>query len=105
MHLAALYASLEVLKVLFEDERTKDLLNAQNQWKETPLHLCAGSGDKGAGRAAGLLLDAGASLLLVDKWKRGPVDVAHDNGENSLVQVFADFLAKQPKSLQDQVDI
>lgn len=103
MHLAALYASLEALKVLFVDERTKSLLDAKNQWGETPLHLCAGSGDKGAARAAGLLLEAGASILEKDKWARGPLDVAHDNGENSLVSVFDEHLKKQPQELQDKV--
>ena len=103
VHLSALYASLEVLKLMFADARAAKLINVQNNYGETPLHLCAGSGDKGAGRAAGLLLEAGASLLLKDKWGRGPVDVAHDNGENSLVGVFSGFLAKQPAELQAQV--
>ena len=103
MHLAALYACLEVLKILFADPRTSQLINAKNQWGETPLHLCAGSGDKGAARAAALLLEANASLLEVDKWHRGPVDVAHDNGENSLVEVFKTHLAKQSPELQANV--
>jgi len=103
VHLSALYASLEVLKLMFLDARACKLVSAQNNYGETPLHLTAGSGDKGAARAAGLLLEAGASLLLKDKWGRGPVDVAHDNGENALVGVFAAFLAKQPADLQAHV--
>jgi ankyrin repeat protein len=103
MHLAALYACLEVLKLLFADSRTHKLLNAQNQWGETPIHLCAGSGDKGAGKAAALLLEAGASILEKDKWQRGPMDVAHDNGENSLVQVFQTYLEKQSIELRNKV--
>ncbi|CAK9032854.1 Ankyrin repeat domain-containing protein 6 (Diversin), partial [Durusdinium trenchii] len=96
LHLGALYASLESLKRLFADPRGSKLLNEQNQWGETPLHLCAGSGDKGAGKAAALLLEQGASMTIVDKWKRGPMDVAHDNGENPLVAVFDEFLDKHP---------
>jgi ankyrin repeat protein len=103
MHLAALYACLEVLKILFNDVRTSKLLNAKNQWGETPLHLCAGSGDKGASRAALLLLEAGASVLETDRWSRGPLDVAHDNGENSLVQVLQSHVSKQPSNVQTKV--
>ena len=103
MHLAALYACLEALRILFADPRTAKLLNAKNQWGETPLHLCAGSGDKGASRAAQLLLDAGASVLETDKWSRGALDVAHDNGENCLVQVIQDHIAKQNADVQAKV--
>jgi len=103
MHLAALYACLEAIRILFADPRTAKLLNAKNQWGETPLHLCAGSGDKGASRAAQLLLDAGASVLETDKWSRGALDVAHDNGENCLVQVIQDHIAKQNADVQAKV--
>lgn len=103
MHLASLYACLEVLKVLFQNPRTAQLLDAQNQFGETPLHLCAGSGDKGAVRAAELLLHANAKLTLVDKWERDPLSVAKDNGENALVDVFQRFLSTQPAEVQTAV--
>ena len=32
LHLASLYASVEVLKVLFADDRAKALFDIQNQW-------------------------------------------------------------------------
>mmetsp|Transcript_6945 Transcript_6945/g.13875 ORF Transcript_6945/g.13875 Transcript_6945/m.13875 type:complete len:382 (+) Transcript_6945:137-1282(+) len=95
LHLASLYASQRAMKMLFQDERGLALLNAQNQWLETPLHLCAGSGDKDAVKAAQLLLDQGASMTIKDKWGRGPADVSHDNGENKLVHVFDSWLEEQ----------
>ena len=108
VHLASLYASLEALKILFANPRTQSLLNEKNIWGETPLHLCAGSGDKGAGRAAKLLLENKASLIEIDQWQRSPLDVAHDNGENSLVQVFNEFLSngeEANKSLKAKLQI
>jgi len=103
VHLSALYAALEVLRIMLQDDRTRSLVDAQNKFGETPLHLCAGSGDKGATRAADLLLNAGASLLVKDQWGRGPLDVARDNAENALLRVLSEFLAKQPKQFQDDV--
>jgi len=103
LHLASLYASQRAMRVLLADERGKKLLNSKNKFKETPLHLVAGSGDKGATAAAKLLLQAGASLLEQDQWGRGPLDVSHDNAENSLVQVFEEFLDTQPEEMQKKV--
>lgn len=105
LHLASLYASLESMQLLFADARGKKLLDASNQWGETPLHLCAGSGDKKAEKAALLLLEHNASLLCKDKWGRGPMDVALDNGENPLKDVFGAFLARPAnKALKAKVD-
>lgn len=104
LNLASLYASLEALKVLFLEPRASSLLNAQNNYGETALHLCAGSGDKSAQKAAKLLLDAGASLLLKDKWNRSPLDVAHDNAENPLVRVFDSYLSLASQELREQVE-
>jgi len=95
--MASLYAALEAMAMLHTDGRIK--LDVQNNYGETPLHLCAGSGDKGAGKAASLLLSWGAPLTVVDKWKRGPLDVSKDNGENPLLSVFREFLERD-----DQVE-
>jgi len=67
-------------------------INAQNKYGETPLHLCAGSGDKSAARTANVLLTCGASLSVKDKWNRGPIDVSHDNAENPIVATFTEYL-------------
>ena len=82
------------MKLLFAEPRCRSLLDAQNNFGETALHLCAGSGDKSAAKAALLLLENGASLALVDKWYRGPLNVSHDNAENSLVQVLKHHIEK-----------
>jgi hypothetical protein len=98
LHMAALYAALEALKLLFADATLASaLLGAQNKFGETALHLCAGSGDKGAHKAALLLLGAGASLACADKWGRGPLDVSRDNAENPLVSTFAGWLGAHPE--------
>ena len=104
MHMAALYAALEALKLLLADERTSALLEAQNDFGETPLHLTAGSGDGCAAKAAGLLLAAGAPLWAVDKWNRGPRDVSRDNAENPLVIVFEAHLASADPAVRVKVD-
>jgi ankyrin repeat protein len=92
LHMSSLYAALEAMALLKADGRIA--LDAQNNYGETPLHLCAGSGDKGASKAASLLLDWGASLTITDKWKRGPLDVSRDNGENPLMATFQQYLNK-----------
>lgn len=99
--MASLYASLSAMSLLFQDSRTN--INAQNKYGETPLHLCAGSGDKGATKAAKLLLEKGASLTILDKWGRGPKDVSHDNAENPLVTTFQDYLSNN-ESVKQQVE-
>jgi len=71
LHMASLYAALQSMQLLKQDGRIA--LDSQNKYGETPLHLCAGSGDKGAAKAAALLLDFGANLTVTDKWKRGPM--------------------------------
>ena len=95
-HLAALYSSLQVLAILKDDYRAKKLIDAQNKFGETALHLCAGSGDKNASKTASFLLSAGASLTMPDKWKRSPVDCSRDNGYNGTLKVLTDFLAENP---------
>ncbi len=95
LHMASLYAALEAMRLLFKDGRIP--LDSKNKYGETPLHLCAGSGDKGAASAAKMLLDAGASLTVTDKWKRGPKDVSQDNAENPLVKVFKEYLDANPE--------
>mmetsp|Transcript_1594 Transcript_1594/g.3509 ORF Transcript_1594/g.3509 Transcript_1594/m.3509 type:complete len:388 (-) Transcript_1594:52-1215(-) len=95
-HLAALYSSLQALAILKEDERAKQLIDAQNKFGETALHLCAGSGDKNASKTASFLLSSGASLTVPDKWKRSPVDCSRDNGYNGTLKVLNDFLGENP---------
>lgn len=105
-HLAALYACLEVLKELFDEPRASELWESQNMYGETCLHLCAGSGDKSAAKAARLILTKHPKLLLcVDKWKRGPLDVAFENGENQLVGVFNEFLESDQASETLRADV
>jgi ankyrin repeat protein len=93
VHLGSLYSSLQALGMLFVDVRAKTTINSQNKFGETPLHLCAGSGDKGAKKTAAKLLEAGADLTVVDKWKRSPVDVSRDNGYNGTAEILQEFLA------------
>jgi len=90
LHLASLYAALGAMKMLIDNGCDID---AQNKYLETPLHLVAGSGDKGAVNAANILLSRGASMSVADKWGRGCCDVSRDNSENPLVKVFTDFLS------------
>ena len=94
IHLASLYSSLEALGLLFADDRAKTTINAQNKFGETPLHLCAGSGDKGVKKTSNKLLEAGADLTVVDKWKRSAVDVSRDNGYNGTAEVLDEYLEK-----------
>ena len=72
----------------------------KNDFGETAMHRCAGSGDKGACKAAQMLLEAGASLTIIDQWQRGPSDVATDNAYNGLVKIIADFIADKPDVLK-----
>uniref|UniRef100_A0A7S2WEF4 Uncharacterized protein n=1 Tax=Mucochytrium quahogii TaxID=96639 RepID=A0A7S2WEF4_9STRA len=104
LHLASLYASLEAMKCLFADKRGLELLNSQNRWGETPLHLCAGSGDKGASKAAKLLLEHDASMTITDNWGRGPRNVACDNAENPLLKEFNEYLESAPSDIRKQVE-
>lgn len=104
VHLAALYSSLRSLERLLKDPRGAKLINAKNNFKETPLHLCAGSGDKGASKTAKMLLSAGASLLEKDQWGRGPRDVSVDNAENPLTVVFKEYLEGQSPELREKVE-
>mmetsp|Transcript_17090 Transcript_17090/g.35186 ORF Transcript_17090/g.35186 Transcript_17090/m.35186 type:complete len:396 (-) Transcript_17090:49-1236(-) len=102
LHMASLYAALEAMKLLFSDGRVD--VNAQNKYGETALHLAAGSGDKGASKAAQLLLSMGnASLTVRDKWGRGPVDVSYDNAENSLVKTLTTYL-EENKDIKEEVE-
>ena len=103
LHMAALYASLEAIKMLIADGRCN--IDAQNEYLETPLHLCAGSGDKGAAKAAKLLLSYGAKMTVTDKWNRGPIDVSRDNAENPLVSVFNEYLDSNPEEKAKVMEI
>eukprot|EP00948_MAST-09A_sp_MAST-9A-sp1_P003378 g3378.t1 len=103
LHMAALYSALEALKLLLADGRCK--LSTANRFGETPLHLCAGSGDKASAKTCKLLLDSGASLLAVDQWGRGPMDVSRENAENPLLKVFNAFLDREENlHLRTQVE-
>jgi len=99
LHMAALYAALEAIALLVADGRVD--MNSQNKYGETPLHLCAGSGDKSAAKTANVLLSHGASLTVVDKWKRGPLDVSHDNAENPIVATFNEYLSDRSRCSED----
>ena len=98
-HMIALYSSLEALKALTVDGRVN--INGQNRYLETPLHLCAGSGDKSAAKTGEMLLNAGASLTIVDKWKRTPIDVSKDNSENPLIAVFQSYLEDRTRCSEE----
>lgn len=99
LHMASLYAALEAISLLVADGRMD--INAQNKYGETPLHLCAGSGDKSAAKTAKVLLSHGASLTVVDKWKRGPLDVSHDNAENPIVATFNEYLTDRSRCSEE----
>lgn len=102
LHLASLYASQRAMRMLLGDARGTALLNAQNNFGETSLHLCAGSGDKGATKAARILLDAGASMALADQWGRGPADVAKDNGEGPCVALHEKWMTEEATTAQKE---
>ena len=93
-HMAALYSSLEALKLLLAGDHCD--LSATNNYGETPLHLCAGSGDRGAPKTARLLLENGASMAIADRYGRGPIDVSRDNGERHTLAVFEAHLEANP---------
>ena len=95
-HMAALYSSLEALKLLLAESGRCDL-SAVNNYGETPLHLCAGSGDKNAPKTARLLLASGASLEIADRYGRGPMDVSKDNGETATLRVLEEHLEAHPE--------
>ena len=95
-HMAALYSSLEALKLLLAESGRCEL-SAVNNYGETPLHLCAGSGDKNAPKTARLLLASGASLEIADRYGRGPMDVSKDNGETATLRVFEEHLDAHPE--------
>mmetsp|Transcript_14340 Transcript_14340/g.43034 ORF Transcript_14340/g.43034 Transcript_14340/m.43034 type:complete len:292 (-) Transcript_14340:254-1129(-) len=78
-------------------------LDAQNKYGETPLHLCAGSGDKAAPRAAAMLLEHGASMSISDSYGRGARDTAKDNGENPTYAIFQAHVEAHPE-IADAVD-
>src|SRR5690606_12695686 len=81
-HLASLYNSMQAINLLIAKKEVMDLnlINLKNKFEETPLHLCAGTGNKASGKTALILMRNGASVTAIDKWNRGPLDVAIFNG-------------------------
>lgn len=78
LHLASQEKSLRCLEYLLAlAEDTPAMINATNNYNETPLHLaaCAGNGD-----SVRRLLQAGAECLIQDKYGRSPSTVSkHDS--------------------------
>lgn len=102
-HLAALYSSMQAIGMLVLNKEALKMINAVNKFGETPLHLCAGTGNKKSGKTAELLLNNGADVTIVDKWKRGPVDVAFNNGHNWLSDLILEFVGKMSPEIQEKV--
>jgi len=61
------------------------VLDQQNSWGETALHLSAGAGLDKIIRA---LLDAGASAAIEDKWGRTAVSVSQEHGCRGALAAF-----------------
>ena len=63
----------------------KVLLDKQNDWGESPLHLAAAAGHQGA---VTILLDHNASTVLRDKWGRTALLRAKEHGERATLSVL-----------------
>jgi ankyrin repeat protein len=74
LHLASLHKSLRCLQhLLVLAQNTPLLLNATNDFQETPLHLAAGIGHTETTKE---LLQAGAACLMLDQYGRSPSTVS-----------------------------
>lgn len=76
-----------------------DILNAQNEWNETALHLAAGAGNTDAVVA---LIDACACATLQDRWGRTAMQVACENGAVSVMEAFTSRGFKLPALSADE---
>jgi ankyrin repeat protein len=74
LHLSVSNCSIRILQYLCIAYKTNpSFLQACNIWGESALHMAAASGDK---RMVLLLIQAGVSQTLTDKWNRTAVDIA-----------------------------
>lgn len=94
LHASALYGALTCMKLILQDGRVD--VNHGNQWGETALHHCAGSGDKNASKGCALLVEHGASLTAKDKWGRTPVSVAFEHQECRPASFFEKYMNENP---------
>ncbi|MES1909016.1 MAG: hypothetical protein MHM6MM_001832 [Cercozoa sp. M6MM] len=82
LHEASVAGAVDSVKLLLAQGSSEAMLNARNQWQETPLHLCASTGDAAC---VGVLLQAGADTEACDQWQRTPRQCALDHGEHRRV--------------------
>jgi ankyrin repeat protein len=75
--------------VLLLLERYKDMVEARNLHKQTPLHHAAGGGQSDN---VMLLLKMGASIHAEDRWGRTPRDLAAENKHVEVVEILDEYL-------------
>ena len=80
LHAASCSGSMRVIRKLLASEHSQEIIDAQNEWGETALHLAAGAQQTGSVQT---LLEAGADPKIKDRWGRCPFRVCVENGGHS----------------------
>jgi ankyrin repeat protein len=105
VHLAVSQNSLRILQHLASKSSVSAIINFQNKWGETALHLASG---QGSSQIIILLLQMGADESIRDKWGRTAGDVAIENGYED--RVFSDNMLNRvyvslPKECIERVEL
>ena len=86
LHIASVAGSLRALPVLLSRPQAAHALDVSNEWGETALHLSSAARNVVVVK---LLLEAGASASVKDRWGRTPLDVCVQHGSyDELLAVF-----------------
>ena len=80
LHIAANQGSIRIVRFIVSHSNSIDI-NERNIWGESALHMAAANGLESV---VAILVDAGASLSITDKWGRTPLKVAKENGHSFL---------------------
>jgi hypothetical protein len=104
IHLAVSQNSLRVLQFFAAEKSLSVVVNCQNKWGETALHLASGLGNP---EIVTLLLRMGADESTRDKWERTAGDVAIENGYCDRVfsgSMLNRIFVSLPKESVDRLD-
>ncbi len=82
---SAIQNSVRVMNYFGDYMNESDVINGQNCWGETALHLCASQGNESALK---VLVQMGCDQSLKDKWNRTAADVAIENGHQELAHTI-----------------